>query len=149
MSNGKTTKKPPRGQLLIGAGTVAGALVGIKISASEGKAWFDVLVSVVTHPASTILLIILLAALMAWLLVRSSQREASCASRVADVERLAAQLRNQLDAVHTLLSLDRRYSARLPSLEDWRAGHFDLAAIASVGHETEPHPGFRARRPPT
>lgn len=133
---GDSTVKLTTKQQLGGSAGLA-ALGSITITAAGAREWLDAVAAVVQHPASVVLLIVLITVLLAWLFVRSAQSNEECETRVQGLQQQCGVQQSQLDALYMLLSLDRRYASRLPSIEDWRSGRIDLRLLASAGHESE------------
>lgn len=119
---------------LIGTGAAAAALTA---AAAGAKQWLDLLSAFLANPASTTILIICIALVMGYLFHRAVGDNKDCEARVSALMNQNRAQQAQLDAIYMLLSLDRRYVNRLPSIEDWRAGKFDMRAIVSYGHEPE------------
>jgi hypothetical protein len=133
---GGSTVKISSKQLLGGSAGLA-ALGAISISASGAREWLDTITAVIQHPATVTLMIVLIAILLAWLFIRSAQSNEECEDRVRGLQQQCSVQQSQLDAIYLLLSLDRRYAARLPSIDDWRTGRIDMRYLASAGHEPE------------
>lgn len=123
-------------QLLGGSAGLA-ALGAISVTATGARQWLDTIAAVIQHPATVTLLIVLIAILLAWLFIRSAQSNEDCEERVRTLQQQCGAQQAQLDAIYLLLTLDRRYSQRLPAIEDWRVGKINLGYLASIGHEPE------------
>ncbi len=118
------------GRQLTGAAAGLAALGTVTMTATEAREWLDTFGTFVQHPSSVVILIILIAALLGWLFVRAAQQNEDCEQRVLGLHRQNAAQQTQLDAIHLLLSLDERYGACLPTLDEWRSGKFDTRCLA-------------------
>jgi len=114
------------GTIAAGAGAAA-----FMITAEQVKGWVDVASAIVSSPASTLIFMLLVLMMVAWLAYRLYYRNEACEERIA-------QVMDAMRILHTMLASDERYAEQLPPWEEFiKPDSIDVRALRKIGRRGE------------